>query len=66
VKKADKPNVFVIEGDHNKVSFGGGKSFLALAIVVLAIALVVLAISHCCPELLADFVRWMIGIAINS
>ncbi len=66
MKKADKPDVVFIEGDHNKVSFGGGKSFLALAIVVLAIALVVLAISHCCPELLADFVRWIIGIAINS
>ena len=66
MKKADKPEIVIIEGDNNKVSFSGGKSFLPLAIVVLAIAMVVLAISHCCPELLADFVRWMIGIAINS
>ncbi len=66
MKKADKPDVVIIEGDNNKVSFGGGKTFLPLAIIVLAIAMVVLAISHCCPELLADFVRWMIGAAINS
>ena len=66
VKKTDKPDVVIIKGDNNKVSFGGGKSFLSLAIVVLAIAMVVLAISLCCPELLADFVRWMISIAINS
>ncbi len=66
MRKADKPGVVIIEGDNNKVSFGGGKPFLPLAIVVLAIAMVILAISLCCPELLADFVRWMIGTAINS
>lgn len=66
MKKTDKPEVVIIKGDNNKVSFGGGKSFLSLAIVVLAIAMVVLAISLCCPESLADFVRWMISIAINS
>lgn len=66
MKKTDKPEVVIIKGDKNKVSFGEGKSFLSLAIVVLAIAMVVLAISLCCPELLADFVRWMISIAINS
>lgn len=66
MKKADKPDVVIIVGDNNKVSFGRGHSFLSLAIVSLTIALVVLAISLCCPELLADFVRWMIGIAINS
>jgi len=65
VKKADMPYAITIKGDNNKVSFGG-KSFLPIAIVVLAIAVVVLAISLCCPELLADFVRWMIGTAIDS
>ena len=66
VKKADKPDVVIISGNHNKVSFGGKPSFLPLAIVALAIAMVVLAISLCCPDSLADFVRWMISIAINS
>ena len=66
MKKADKPDVVIISGNHNKVSFGGEPSFLPLAIVALAIAMVVLAISLCCPDLLADFVRWMISIAINS
>lgn len=66
MKKADNPNVVIVIGDNNKVSFGGRKSILPLAIVVLAIAVVVLAISLCCLELLADFVRWMIGIAIGS
>ena len=65
MKKADKPYAVTINGNNNKVSFGG-KNFLPLAIVVLAIALVVLAISLCCPELLADFVRWMIGTAVHS
>ena len=65
MKRADKPCAITINGDNNKVSFGG-KTFLPIAIVVLAIAVVVLAISLCCPESLADFVRWMIGIAIDS
>ena len=66
VKNADKTTVVIIGGDNNKVSFGGGRSLLPLAIVVLSIAMVILAISLCCPELLADFVRWMIGTAFNS
>lgn len=66
MKKADLPKVVIINGDNNKVSFGGGKTFFLLAIATLAIAMVVLAISLCCPELLADFVRCMIGIAIDS
>lgn len=66
MRKADKRGVVIINGDNNKVSFGGGKSSLSLAMVVFAIAMVVLAISLCCPDVLADFVRWMIGTAINS
>ncbi len=66
MKKAGNPEVVIIKGDNNKVSFCGDKSFLPLAIVVLAIAMVILAISLCCPELLADFVRWMISTAISS
>ncbi|MBQ7254640.1 MAG: hypothetical protein IJS31_00095 [Oscillospiraceae bacterium] len=68
VKKADNP-VIIINGDNNKVTLGESKSHLPAAI---AIALgvfagaAVLAVSHCCPELLADFVRWIISVAINS
>lgn len=65
MRNADKPNVVIICGDNNKVSFRE-KKLLPIAIVVFAIAIVILAISLCCPELLADFVRYMIGIAVNS
>lgn len=68
MKKADD-RVIIINGDNNKVTLGESKSHLPAAI---AIALgvfagaVVLAVSHCCPELLADFVRWLVCIAIGS
>ena len=68
MKKADN-RVVIINGDNNKVNLGESKSHLPAAI---AIALgvfagaAVLAVSHCCPELLADFVRWMIGMAIGG
>ena len=65
MRKTDVPCSITIKGDNNKVSLGG-KSILPIAIVVLSIAIVVLAISLCCPELLADFVRWMIGTAVSS
>ena len=67
MKKADKPAV-VINGNNNKVSIGG-TNLLPIAIVAFALgalAIVVLAISLCCPELLADFIRWIVGTAINS
>lgn len=67
MKKADTPNV-VINGNNNKVSIGG-TNLLPIAIVAFALgalAIAVLAISLCCPELLADFVRWIVGIAVNS
>ena len=65
MKKTDSPYVITIKGDNNKI-FLGGKSILPITIVVLIIAMVVLAISLCCPELLADCVRWVISIALNS
>jgi len=67
MKKADKPDVVIIKGNNNKVSFGGGKPpFLPLAIVILAIAIAVLAVSLCCPDMLADFVRLVISMALSS
>ena len=68
VKKADIP-VIIINGDNNKVTLGESKSHLPAAI---AIALgvfagaAVLAVSQCCPELLADFVRWIISVAVGG
>lgn len=67
MKKADKPRVIIIVGDNNKVSLGGTRSHLpAIAIVLGFIAIAVLTVSLCCPDLLADFVRWIVGKAINS
>ena len=68
MRKTDN-HVVIINGDNNKVTIGESKSHLPAAI---AIALgvfagaAVLAVSLCCPELLADFVRWMIGMAIGG
>ena len=67
VRKADKPYVVII-GDNNKVSLGG-KIFppIAIAMITLgSLAIVVLAISLCCPELLADFVRWIISMTVSG
>lgn len=67
MKKADLPCIIII-GDNNKVSLSGKNSFptLAILIALCAIAFIVLAISLCCPELLADFIRWMIGQVVGN
>lgn len=68
MKKADN-RVIIINGDNNKLNLGESSSRLPAAI---AIALgvfagaAVLAVSHCCPELLADFVRFIISVAVGS
>ena len=69
MKKADKPSYIIIIGDKNTVSLGemrSHRSAIVIAAFLVAVAVTVLAISYCCPELLAEFVRWIIGIAINS
>ena len=72
MKKTDKPNIVIINinGDNNKVSLNETRSHVpAVAIGVIIVALVavaVLAVSCCCPELLPDFVRWIIGKVVNS
>ena len=62
-------HVIIINGDNNKVNLGESKSHLPAAIVI-ALSVVagatVLAVSRCCPELLDDLVRWMIGQAIGG
>ena len=68
MKRTDKPFIFII-GDNNKVNFcSGRKKILPLVIalaVSIAITITVLVISLRCPELLADFIRWIIRTAIT-
>lgn len=67
MKMADKLNV-VIKGNNNNVSIGR-TNLLPIAIVIFvigALAIAVLIVSLCCPEMLADFVRLIVGIAVNS
>lgn len=71
MKKTDKPSIVInVYGDNNKVSLNETRSHsFAVVIGVIIVALVavaVLAVSYCCPELLSDFVRWIIGKVVNS
>jgi hypothetical protein len=66
VKKADNP-VVIVNGNNNDVELKVIDIEIppkTLAIVIVAVA--ILAVSLCCPELLADFVRWIISGAIGS
>lgn len=68
VKKADN-RVIIINGDNNKLNLGESKSRLPAAIVIalgVFAGAAVLAVSLCCPELLADFVRFIISVAVGS
>lgn len=72
VKKADNP-VVIVKGDNNEVEVkvnvtntsSNTPAAIAIALGVIAGA-AVLAVSQCCPELLADFVRWLISTAIGG
>jgi len=70
VKKADKPSIVIninVYGDNNKVSTNETRSHVPVAVIIIVlIAVAVLAVSFCCPELLSDFVRWIIGKVVNS
>ncbi len=68
MKKTDKV-IIVINGDNNKISLGESKLNLTNAITLVFASLIVIAIlvvSYCCPEKLADLVRWIISIAIDG
>lgn len=61
MRKANKPDVVIISGDNNKVTFGGGKHLFSVAVaIIILVAIAVLAISQCCPELLAETIKWLI------
>lgn len=62
MRKADNPNIIIVNGNNNKIIFGRGQSFTISMIVIIIVAVVILAISHSCPELLPTFIRWIIGV----
>lgn len=70
MKKADKPKIVIninISGDNNVVSTNETRSHVSVAVIAIALAAAtVLAVSFCCPELLPDLVRWIIGNVVNS
>lgn len=72
MKKADNPVVIVYGNDNNvevkvNVTETPSKTPAAIVIALSVITVVaILAVSQCCPELLADFVRWIISIAIGG
>lgn len=51
---------------NNKVSTAEGKTFgIATAIYLLMVIVAALVISHCCPELLTVFIRWILSTALG-
>lgn len=70
MNKTDKPFVVVninIFGNNNKLSANETRSHVPAALVIFAISIeAILVVSYCCPELLPDLVRWMIGKVVNS
>ncbi len=72
VKKADNP-VVNVKGNNNRVDVKitvietPSKTPAAIVIAITVIVVVsVLAVSLCCPDLLADFVRWIVSLASGS
>ena len=66
-------HVIIINGDNNEVEVNvtitetSSNTPAATVIAIGAFAgAAVLAVSRCCPELLDDLVRWMIGQAIGG
>ena len=70
MNKTDKPFVVVninIFGNNNKLSTNETRSHVPVVVIIIVlITVAVLAVSFCCPELLPDLVRWMIGKVVNS
>ena len=64
MKKANRP-VIIVYGDNNKVYINESKSHFPAAVLIVVVA-AVLAVSSCCPEMLADFVRWILSIAVSG
>ena len=72
MKKTDNPVVHIYGNNNNvevKVNVTETSSKMPVAVTIaiaLIVAAAILAISLCCPELLADFVRWIVSISIGG
>ena len=72
MKKTDNPVVHIYGNNNNvevKVNVTETSSKMPVAVTIaiaLIVAAAILAISLCCPELLADFVRWIVSVAVGS
>lgn len=72
MRKTDK-HVVIVNGNDNNVEVkvnvteapSKNPAAIVIALSVITVA-AILAVSQCCPELLADFVRWIISIAISG
>lgn len=65
MKSADKQNITII-GDNNNIVIKRGSIPLIDAIRIVAIVSILLVVFHCCPELLADVIHWIISAVIGS
>ena len=67
MKKTDRP-VVIIHGDNNTVNFDNSPNLSAATVISLGVVAgaAVLAVAYCCPESLADFVRWMISTVVGG
>ena len=60
-------SLIYLGANNNKLSTNETRSHVPVALVILAISIAaILVVSYCCPELLPDLVRWMIGKVVNS
>ncbi len=64
MRPTDNQNI-TINGDKNIVILFESTSLVDV-IKLVVIASILLVIFHCCPELLADVVRWIISATIGS
>ncbi len=72
MKKADNP-VVIINGNNNEVEVkvtvtetSSQKPAAVIIAIAVIVAATVLAVSQCCPDLLADLVRWIVSVAVGS
>lgn len=67
MKKADKPYIIVV-GNNNKVYYSTASSVKLAVTIALSVIIVVavLTVAFCCPDLFADFVRWIISKLISN
>ena len=68
MKKTDIPSITII-GDNNKVKISTASSSVTIAKMIIVSSIIVgalLTVAHCCPDLVAEFVRWIISSVISN